>query len=47
MEIEIKMKQSQLQQIQDSIVTSEDVRRERVCREVHEELLNKEELTWA
>ena len=43
-EIEIKMKQSQLQQLQDSIVTSEDVMRERVCREELEELLNREEL---
>ena len=47
MEVEIKMKQSQLQQLQDSIVTSEDVRRERVFREELEELLNREELMWA
>ena len=46
-EIDIKRKQSQLQQIQDSIVISEDVRRERVCREELEELLNRKELMWA
>ena len=46
-EVEIKMKQSQLQQLQDSIMTSEDVRRERVYREELEELLDREELMWA
>ena len=47
MEVEIKMKQSQLQQLQDSIMTSEYVRRERVYREELEELLDREELMWA
>ena len=46
-EIEIKTKKSQLQQLQDSIMTSEDVRRERVYREELEELLDREELMWA
>lgn len=43
-EVEIKRKPGQLQQFQDSIVSSEDVRRERVYREELEELLNREEL---
>ena len=46
-EVEIKRKQCQLQQLQDSIVTCEDVKRERVYREELEELLNREELMWA
>lgn len=46
-EIEIKRKQNQLQALQDSIVSNEDVRRERICREELEELLNKEEFMWA
>ncbi|KAK9985962.1 hypothetical protein SO802_030913 [Lithocarpus litseifolius] len=41
------MKQNQLQQLQDSIGTREDVRRERVYREELEELLNSKELMWA
>ena len=46
-EDEIRRKQNQLQTLQDSIVTKEDVRRERVCREELEELLDREELMWA
>ena len=46
-EVEIKRKQIKLQTLQDSIATNEDVRRERVCREELEELLDKEELMWA
>ena len=40
----IRRKQNQLQTLLDSIVTKEDVRRERVCRD---ELLDREELMWA
>ena len=47
MEVKIKRKQCQLQQLQDSILTSEDVKRERTYREELEELLNREELMWA
>lgn len=43
-EDEIRRKQNQLQTLQDSIVTKEDVRRERVYREELEELLDREEL---
>ena len=43
-EDEFRRKQNQLQTLQDSIVTKEDVRRERVCRE---ELLDREGLMWA
>ncbi|KAF3968914.1 hypothetical protein CMV_007252 [Castanea mollissima] len=43
-ETEIWRKQNQLQQIQNSINTLEDIRRERVAREELEELLNREEL---
>lgn len=46
-EDEIRRKQNQLQTLQDSMVTKEDVRRERVCREELEELLDREELMWA
>ena len=46
-EDEIRRKQNQLQTLQDSIVTKEDVRRERVCREELEELLDREEMMWA
>ena len=47
MEVAIRMKQNQLQHLQDSIVTNDDVRRERVYREELEELLDREELMWA
>ena len=40
-------KQDQLQQIQNSISTIEDVRLERSLRNDLEELLNREELMWA
>nr|POE73655.1 hypothetical protein CFP56_76544 [Quercus suber] len=46
-EVEIRRKQNQLQYLQDSIVTNDDVRRERVYREELEELLDREELLWA
>ena len=46
-EVEIRRKQSQLQQLRDSIMSYDDVRRERVCREELEELLDREELLWA
>ena len=46
-EVEIRRKQSQLQHLQDSILSYDDVRRERVCREELEELLDREELLWA
>ncbi|XP_030933957.1 uncharacterized protein LOC115959633 [Quercus lobata] len=46
-EVAIRMKQNQLQHLQDSIVTNDDVRRERVYREELEELLDREELMWA
>ena len=36
-----------MQQLQDSIVTSEDVKRERTYREELQELLNREEFMWA
>ena len=45
-EVEIRRKQNQLQHLQDSIVSNDDVRRERVCREELEELLDREELLW-
>ena len=46
-EVEIKMKQNQLQHLQDSIVTNDEVRRKRACWEELEELLDREELMWA
>ena len=46
-ERDIKLKQDQLQQIQNSISTIEDVRLERSLRNDLEELLNREELMWA
>ena len=42
----IRLKQDQLQQIQNSISTIKDVRLERSVRNDLEELLNKEELMW-
>ena len=45
-ERDIKLKQDQLQQIQNSISTIKDVRLERSVRNDLEELLNKEELMW-
>ena len=45
-ERDIKLKQDQLLQIQNSISTIEDVRLERSVRNDLEELLNKEELMW-
>ena len=41
-ENEIKLKQNQLQQLQDSIVNAEDVRKERDFRKELEDLLNRE-----
>ena len=46
-ERDIKLKQDQLLQIQNSISTIEDVRLERSLRNDLEELLNREELMWA
>jgi len=41
-ENEIKLKQNQLQQLRDSIVNAEDVRKERDFRKELEDLLNRE-----
>lgn len=46
-EKEIYQKQTQLQQIQNSILTTEDVRRKRMLREDPEVLINREEMKWA
>ena len=46
-ERDIKLKQDQLQQIQNSISTIEDVRLERSLRNDLEEFLNREVLMWA
>lgn len=46
-ECEIKLKQAQLQNIQNSINSVEDVRKEKAIREEPEVLLNREELLWA
>lgn len=46
-ENEIKLKQNQLQQLQDSIVNAKDVRKARAFRKELEDHLDKEELTWA
>ena len=47
MEIEIKRKMVQLQDIQNAVNSIEDVRKEIIAREELEELLHKEELIWA
>ena len=47
MEIEIKRKMVQLQDIQNAVNSIEDVRKEIIAREELEELVHKEELTWA
>ena len=47
LDYEIKLKQTQLQQIQNSIRSVEDVRKERLLRGVLEELLDREEMMWA
>ena len=46
-ERDIKLKQDQLLQIQNSISTIEDVRLERSLRNDLEEFLNREVLMWA
>ena len=46
-EHEVHQKQLQLQEIQNSIFTIEDVRKERLLREDLEILMNREELMWA
>ena len=46
-ECEIKLKQAQLQNIQNSINSVKDVRKEKATREELEVLLNREELLWA
>ena len=46
-EIEIKRKMVQLQDIQNSVNSIKDVRKEIIAREELEELVHKEELTWA
>ena len=46
-ELEIKKKLAELQEMQDSIVSIEDVRKEKILREELEGLLNKEEIMWA
>ena len=43
----IMLKQAQLQQIQNCLDSSEDVRKERQLRSELEDLINKEELMWA
>lgn len=46
-ELEIKKKLAELQGIQDSIASIEDVRKEKILREELERLLNREETMWA
>ena len=46
-ENEIKLKQNQLQQLQDSIVNAKDVRKARAFRKELEDHLDREEMTWA
>ncbi|KAL0008898.1 hypothetical protein SO802_010400 [Lithocarpus litseifolius] len=46
-ENEIKLKQNQLQQLHDSIVNVEYVRKERAFRKELKDLLDREELIWA
>lgn len=46
-ELEIKKKVAELQGIQDSIASIEDVRKEKILREELERLLNREETMWA
>lgn len=46
-ERDIKVMQTQLQQIQNSINSIEDVVKERALRNELEDLLNKEKLMWA
>ena len=46
-ELEIKKKLAELQEMQDSIVSIEDVRKEKILREELEGLLNKEEIMCA
>lgn len=46
-ELEIKKKLAELQGIQDSIASIEDVRKEKILREELERLLNREVTMWA
>lgn len=46
-DLEIKKKLAELQEIQDSIAFVEDVRKEKSLREELEGLLNREEIMWA
>lgn len=46
-ERDIKVMQTQLQQIQNSINSIEDVVKERALRNELEDLLNREKLMWA
>ena len=46
-ELEIKKKLAELQELLDSIVSLEDVRKEKILREELEGLLNREEIMWA
>ena len=45
-ELEIKKKLVELQEMQDSIISIEDVRKEKILKEELEGLLNKEEIMW-
>ena len=47
LEQEIQLKQTQLQEIQNSIFTVEDVRKEKMVREDLETLMHGEEVMWA
>jgi len=46
-ENEIRLKQAQLQSIQNSILTIDDVRKEKLFREELETLLHREEVMWS
>ena len=45
-ELEIKKKLVELQEMQDSIISIEDVRKEKILKEELEGLLNREEIMW-
>ena len=47
LEHEIQLKQTQLQEIQNSIFMVEDVRKEKMVREDLETLMHGEEVMWA
>ena len=44
--MEIKKKLVELQEMQDSIISIEDVRKEKILKEELEGLLNREEIMW-